>query len=236
MNPIRLPRAAVQLAAAAEAGLVQIEQQASGAIITVAAGERVLRLAASAAEPPAAVQPFTISASDFARAGEAVGASGPGPAGELPLLVLRVSADLAGIVGPSGTPQTVTIVQTRFPDCSGKIDRAEGERASGMTRAVAAADPRHLLELAEAAVAIGCTAVQFTFAPRFGLVLAEAEAEGVVASVVLVGEKPEQIEPAALATDADDPLVFTMPDNAGRRPSRRRTPKPQELREEDLPF
>lgn len=237
MNPIRLPRAAVQLAGVADAALVQIEQQAAGVVFTVAAGERVLRLAATADAALATVQPFTISAIDFTRAGEAVGAAGPGQAGELPLVVVRISAEVAGIAGPAGTPQTVAIMQTAFPDCSGCIDRAEGERASGMTRAVAAADPRHLLELAEAAVAIGCTAVQFTFAPRFGLVLAEAEASGIAATVVLAGEKPEQIESVASATADDDPLVFTMAGSKPRRTARGSTSKPKPLAcEADLPW
>lgn len=237
MNPIRLPRAAVQLAGVAEAELVQIEQKAAGTVLTVAASERVLRLAVSADSPLATVQPFTISAGDFARASQAVGAAAPGPRGELPLVVLRVSAEVAAFAGPCGTPQTVTIVQTPFPDCSGRIDRVEGELASGMTRAVAAADPRHLLELAEAAVAIGSTAVQFTFAPRFGLVLAEAEAGGMAATVVLAGQASEQTTPeAAVADSADnDPLVFTMAGNAPRRRATR-PPKPRQYGDGELPF
>jgi hypothetical protein len=234
MNPIRLPRAAVQLAGEAEAELVQIEQKATGAVLTVAAGERVLRLAVSAGPPLAAVQPFTISATDFTRVGQAVGAAAPGPAGDLPLVVLRVSAEVAALAGPCGSPQTVTIVQTPFPDCSGLMDLVEGELASGMTRAVAAADPRHLLELGQTALAIGCTAVQFTFAPRFGLVLAEADAGVIAATVVLSGEAQPQQQPIA-DYDNEDPLVFTMPGNAPRRRVAR-PQKPREYGDGELPF
>lgn len=232
MNPIRLPRAAVQLAAAAEAELVQIEQKAAGTVLTVAAGERVLRLTVSAESALATVQPFAVTANDFARAGEAVGAAGPGPGDELPLVVLRVSAEVAAFAGPCGTPQTVTIVQTPFPDCSGRIDRVEAELASGMTQTVAAADSRHLLELAQAALAIGSTAVQFTFAPRFGLVLAEAEARGMAATGVLTGNAAEHL--AAKPAD-DDPCVFTMADTTTGRESPRR-PRPRKYGESELPF
>ncbi|MBM4011704.1 MAG: hypothetical protein FJ286_10035 [Planctomycetes bacterium] len=224
----------MQLAAAPEADLVQIEQQPTRAVLTVASGERVLRLSISADAALGTVQPFTISASDFARAAKVVGASPPGPAGELPLVVLRVSADVAGIVGPSGSPQTVTIVQTRFPDYPGKIDRVEGELASGMTQAVAAAHPRHVLELAEAAMAIGCTAVQFTFAPRFGLVLAEADAQGMAATMVLADhEHAERLAPPPMQGDA---LVFTMPETKPRRTARRSPQKLQEFQDGELPF
>jgi len=232
MNPIRLPRAAVQLVAAAAPGdLVQIQQRAEAAVLTVAAGQRVLRLAAMPGPHAGTVDPFAVSAGDLAKAAEEVGASGPGPAGELPLVVVRISATAAGIAGPSGTPQTITISAMPFPDCSGQIDAVEGERASGMTRAVAAAEPRHLLELAEAALAIGCTAVQFTFAPRFGAVLAEAEAVGVAATVVLTGQA--HAEPVLPAVAAADPMVFTMPEATPRRAAKRSAAKPPPLSFED---
>lgn len=233
MNPIRLPRAAVQLVAAAAPGdPVRIEQHPAGAVLTVAAGRRVLQLSAALEAQTGTVEPFTVSAGDLARAAEAVGAAGPGEPHERPLVVVRISATAAGIAGPSGCPQTITITTTPFADCSGQIDAVQGERASGMTRAVGAADARHLLELAEAALAIGCTAVQFTFAPRFGAVLAEAEAEGLAATVVLTGEvRPEQSMPV-VETD-DDPLVFTMPVATPRRAARGSSSKPPPLSFED---
>ncbi len=239
MNPIRLPRAAVQLVAAAgPTGLVRIEQKPAGPVLTVTAGQRVFQLAVALEAQAGSVQPFTISADDLARAAVAVGAAGPGPAEELPLVVVQISATIAGIAGPSGTPQTVTITAVPFPDCTSRIDTAQGERASGMTKAVGAAEPRHLAELAEAAVAIGCTAVQFTFAPRFGTVLAEAEAEGgsVAVSMTLAGEATaDASEPSAvIEADAHDPLVFTMQESTPRRSSRR--VKPREFRDEELPF
>ena len=81
MIPIRFPRAAVRLAkAAAEGDLVQIEQTSEAAVLTVAAGERVLKLSAALEAQPGIVEPFTITAGDLARAGEAVGAAAPGPA------------------------------------------------------------------------------------------------------------------------------------------------------------
>lgn len=234
MKPIRLPRAAVQLVAAAAPGdPVRIEQQPAGAVLTVAAGRRVLQLSTALEAQAGTVEPFTVSAGDLVRAAEAVGAAGPGESDERPLVVVvRISATAAGIAGPSGCPQTITISTTPFPDCSGQIDAVQGERASGMTRAVGAAEPRHLLELAEAALAIGCTAVQFTFAPRFGAVLAEAEAEGLAATVVLTGEaRPEQSMPV-VETD-DDPLVFTMPVATPRRAARGSSAKPPPLSFED---
>jgi hypothetical protein len=242
MIPIRFPRAAVRLArAAAEGDLVQIEQTSQAAVLTVAAGERVLKLSAALEAQPGIVEPFTITAGDLARAGEAVGAAAPGPAAELPLVVLKIAPHVAGITGPSGTPQTVTIVSATFPDCTGPIDMAEGERASGMTQSVADCDPRHLLDLAESAVAIGCTAVQFTFAPRFGLVLAEAAAGRVSATLVLSGDMPKQAEPEQLTeqiTEADDdPLIFTMPEARPRQQARRSLGKPKRLScEDDLPW
>ena len=232
MNPIRLPRAAVQLVAAAGAELVRIEQKAEGAMLTVAAGRRVLQLAA---EPGGGtVQPFIVQADDLARAAATAGAAAPGPAGERPLVVVRISDAVAGIAGPCGTPQTIAILPATFPDCTGQIDAVQGERASGMTRAVAAADPRYLLELAEAAMAIGCTAVQFTFAPRFGAVLAEAEAEGLVATVVLAGDAMPSAAVPAVA-EADDPLTFTMPAAMPRAPQRRAPVNPPPI-PDDLPW
>lgn len=239
MNPIRLPRAAVQLVAAAgEHDPVQIKQIAGAAVLTITTGERVLRVSTTAPAEAATVEPFTITAGDMAMASVAVGASGSGPGHELPLVVVRISPTLAGIAGPSGTPQTVTLVQATLPDPSGPIDAVEGELASGMTRAVAAAEPRHLHEIADLALAIGCTAVQFTFAPRFGSVLAEADAGTVAAAVLLGGGECQQPEPrpAAAASD-DDPLVFTMPDEKPRGAARRAARKTAQLfPDEELPF
>jgi hypothetical protein len=178
-----------------------------------------------------------IMAGDLSRASVAVGASGSGPAEELPLVVVRISPTIAGIAGPSGTPQTVTVVQATLPDPSGPIDAVEGELASGMTRAVGVADPRHLHEIADLALAIGCTAVQFTFAPRFGAVLAEADAGAVAAVVLLGGGDCPQPEPAAIVPADDDPLVFTMPDKKPRGAARRSARKTAQLfTDEELPF
>jgi hypothetical protein len=239
MNPIRFPRAAVQLVAAAgEHDPVQIKQLAGAAVLTITTGSRVLRLSATALGDGTTVEPFTITAGDMARASVAVGLAGPGPAHELPLVVVRISPTIAGIAGPSGTPQTVTLVQATLSDPSGPIDAVEGELASGMTRAVAAAEPQQLQQIAELALAIGCTAVQFTFAPRFGSVLAEVDAGTVAAAVLLGGGKCQQPEPAraAVASD-DDPLVFTMPDEKPRGATRRAPRKTAQLfTDEELPF
>jgi hypothetical protein len=239
MIPIRLPRAAVQLVAAAgEHDPVQIKQIAGAAVLTITTGDRVLRMAAAAPSDATTLEPFTISAGDMARASVAVGSSGPGPSHELSLVVVRISPTIAGIAGPSGTPQTVTLVQVTLPDPSGPIDAVEGELASGMTRAVAAAEPRHLHEIADLALAIGCTAVQFTFAPRFGSVLAEVDAGTVAAAVLLGGGECQQPGPRTTAAPSDDdPLVFTMPDEKPRVATRRAPRKTAwPFTDEDLPF
>lgn len=236
MNPIRLPLAAVRLAATPEAELVQLKQTADGTVLTVAAGPRVLRLWATPSIPPDKVEPFTIKAVDLVKAAHAVGLAGTGTANELPLVVVQLSPAVAGIAGPFGTPQTVSIVTTSMPDFAGPIDRVEGERASGMTRAVAVVDARHLSELAEVACGMSCTAITFTFAPRFASVLAEMEAEGQAATFVIASGITAADAKSSPQSAADHALVFTMPETTARRSTRRRPPTPTEYREEDLPF
>jgi len=105
-----------------------------------------------------------------------------------------------------------------------------------MTRAVAVVDARHLSGLVEVAAAMSCTAVTFTFAPRFGLVLAEIEAEGQAATFVIASGITAADGATSPSPAADSALVFTMPETTARRSTRRRPPVPTEYREEDLPF
>lgn len=236
---IRLPRVAATIVqAAARDDLVQIGQTADAAVLTVSSGQRVLRVSAAVEQRAAIVQPFTVTAGDLAAAAVAVGLDDPGVGGDLPMIAVRISDTVAGITGPRGTPQTVAIVQATFPDCSGTMDAVEGERASGMTQAVASAGPQTLLDVAQVAQAIGCTAVQFTFAPRLGSVLAEAAAGPVTAIVALAGEPRAVAAVPMPAVDADDdPLTFTMSEAKPARPARRSPPKMQRLPcEDDLPF
>ncbi|MEI6635912.1 MAG: hypothetical protein WCO99_05050 [Planctomycetota bacterium] len=237
MNPIRLTRLAVQLAEHAPPGQwVQIEQTKAAALLTISADHTICRLAVDAGPAAEPVEAFTMNAGDLARAGDAVGCGTSSTAIGYPLVVLRISPEVAGIAGPSGTPQTVTISTTTVRVCEAAIDRVEGERASGMTRAVAVVDPRKLTGVVEAAAGMGCTAVTFTFAPRFGSVLAEVEAEGQAATFVIASGISEADAPAIAQPIADDALVFTMPETTARRLTRRRPPVPTEYREEDLPF
>ena len=237
MNPIRFTRLAVQLAEQAGPGQpVQIEQTKAAAVLTISAMHTICRLAVEPAESAEPVQAFTIDAGDLARAGAAVGCGATSTAAGMPLVVLKISPQIAGIAGPSGTPQTVSIVTTTMQDYSSPIDRVEGERASGMTRALAVVDARHLSGLVEFAAAMSCTAVTFTFAPRFGSVLAEMEAEGQAATFVIASGISAGDAPAIAQPIADDALVFTMPETTARRSTRRRSPVPTEYREEDLPF
>lgn len=238
MNPIRFTRLAVQLAEQAGPGQpVQIEQTKAAAVLTISAVHMICRLTVDpgpAAEP---VEAFTMDAGDLARAGDAVGCGTTSTVMGHSLVVLKISPEVAGIAGPSGTPQTVSITTTSMPDCTGPIDRVEGERASGMTRAVAVVDPRGLAGVVEAAAGMGCTAVTFTFAPRFGLVLAEVEAEGQAATFVISsGFTAAADGTTSPSPAADNALVFTMPETTARRSARRRQPVPTEYREEDLPF
>jgi hypothetical protein len=239
MNWIRLPRVAVTIVRAAAPGdLVQIQQTADAAVLTVAAPQRVLRVSAPVEQRTSVVEPFTVTAGDLAAAAVAVGLDDPDLGGDLPMVAVRISESMAGVSGPRGTPQTVAIVQATFPDCSGSIDAVEGERASGMTRAVASAGPQLLHDVAQVAAAIGCTAVEFTFAPRLGRVLAEADAGPVSVTVALEGEPREAAAvPMPVVEPDDDPLVFTMSATTPARPARRSPPKQQRLAcEDDLPF
>lgn len=237
MNPIRFTRLAVQLAEQAGPGQpVQIEQTKAAAVLTIPSQHAICRLVVEPAETAEPVQAFTIDAGDLARAGAAVGCGTTSTAAGTPLVVLKISPEIAGIAGPSGTPQTVSIVTTSMPDFAGPIDRVEGERASGMTRAVAVVDARHLSGLVEVACGMSCTAVTFTFAPRFGSVLAEMEVEGQAATFVIASGITAADATASPQPAADDALVFTMPETTARRSTRRRPPTPTEYREEDLPF
>jgi hypothetical protein len=235
MNPIRLARGVVQAVAAAAPGdLVELEQTGTGVVLTLAAGSRAMKLVSDVVAPGGTVAAFTVSAGELSQAAAAVGAVGPGPAEERTLVMFRLSPELAAVTGPTGQPQTVTIVSSRLADCSGTIDTVEGERASGMTRAVGVVDSRELLGLAEAVIAMGCSAVEFVFAPRFGAVLAEASGGGITATALFVAPGVELEAPPRPDTN---PLVFTVV--PGKPRSRRPTakpPAPPPPWEDDLPF
>lgn len=229
MKQIRLPAGAVQLAAWATAAggheqLVMIEQTKHEAMMTIATPLRIARLSAPAAGQ-AEAGPLAIHCGDLARAGVE------------PLTLVQLSPELGAVMPASGSPHTVAIVQATLADPGSVIDRAEGEAASGMTKAAVVVPSDYLRHVAAAAEAIGCTAVQIVFAPRFGSVLATAEAPGCTAAIVISTDGHELLEdraPAA-APPASKGITFNVQAPGAKRGPKRARPEPPAW-EGELPF
>ena len=239
MKEIRLPPGAVQLATWAMAiggpqQLVVIEQRREAAALTVATPLRIARLSATAAPGQADAGPLAIPAGELARAGSAV-VPGPGLAEVRPLVVMQLAPELGAVLGPSGSPSTVSIVVATLPDVAGVIDAAEGEAASGMTKTVAVVPPDYLRQVAELAESIGCTAVEIVFAPRFGSMLAEASGRGCTATLVISTDGHELLDRPDPAAATSKPLVFKVTGPGARSSSKPAKPEPPPW-EGELPF
>jgi hypothetical protein len=232
MKEIRLPPGTVQLAAWATAAagheqLVMIEQAKQQAVLTVATPLRIARLSAAPGPGLADAGPLAI------RSGELLGSD---LADARQIVVVQLSPELAAVMPAAGSPHTVTIVQATLPDATSVIDRAEGEAASGMTKAVAVVPPDYLRQVADAAEGIGCTAVQIIFAPRFGAVLATADAPGCTAAIVISTDGHELLDrPAPPAAPASKGITFNVQAPGPRRGPKPKRPEPPPW-EGDLPF
>ena len=232
MNEIRLTRPAVQLAASATAAghaeqLVAIEAKQQAAVLTVTMPRRIARLSA-AALGTADAGPLLIPSEQLTRAALAVLPTS-NPREEALVQIMRLAPEMAAVIGPAGTPSTVAIVQQPMPDATGVIDATEGEAASGMTRAVAVVPADYLRHVADAAESIGSTAVEMIFAPRFGSMLASAEAPGFTATIVIATDGRDLLDRPPESAPASKPITFTV-----KAPARRgRRPKPPPLSFED---
>jgi hypothetical protein len=237
MKEIRLSRAAVQVASWATAGggpeqLVVIEQAREAAVLTVATPLRIARIS-TAAPCSSDAGPLAIPAGELARASAMPAAT----ADDRPLVVMQLAPELAAVLSPSGSPSTVAIVQATLLDTTGVIDATEGEAASGMTRAVAVVPPDYLRQAAEVAESIGCTAVEIVFAPRFGSMMAAAEAPGCTATIVISTDGRELLDRPAEAAAPSSGVVFTVKATGSRRGSRPKQAQPEPLPwEDELPF
>jgi hypothetical protein len=229
MKEIRLTPGMVQLAAWATAAggheqLVMVEQAKQQAVLTVATPLRIARLSAATGPGLADAGPLAIRCSDLALAGEQLAT------------VVQLSPELAAVMPAKGSPQTAAIVQAAMPDATSAIDRAEGEAASGMTKAVAVLPPDYLRQVVETAEAIGSTAVQMVFAPRFGSVLATAEAPGCTATIVISTDGHDLLDhqqpPPPAASKG---ITFMVHGPAPRRVSRQARPE-RPCCEENLPW
>jgi len=250
MNPIRLPAAATLIEQLAAGQTVEICQTSEGAIIT-AAGPRVFCRVVAPPLPDVdapAVGPIVIEARALVAAAEAVGCAGGAALPGRPLVVVQINAEIVGIVGPTGTPQTIPTSGPAVADCSGLIERVQGEAASGMTKQVAVIEPEHLHKLATAAIGMGITAVEVTITPRWDALLAEGRMpDGSEASFGITGIMgPRTIgadrKPSAdIVSDPEgdpDPLTFFVPDTKARRGGggRKTTPAASGPNLTDLPF
>lgn len=240
MKEIRLPPGAVQLATWATAGggpeqLVVIEQRREAAAITVATPLRIARLSATPAPGQADAGPLAIPAAELARAATSAAVPAAGRPEERPLVVMQLAPELGAVLGPSGSPSTVAIVVATLPDATGVIDATEGEAASGMTKSVAVVPPDYLRQVAELAESIGCTAVEMVFAPRFGSMLAAAEAPGCTATIVISTDGRELLDRPAEPPATSKPLVFTVKAPGPRSGSKPAKPEPPPW-EDELPF
>ena len=238
MNEIRLTRPAVQLAASATAAgqpeqLVAIEAKQQAAVLTVAIPRRIARISA-AAPGTADAGPLLLPGEQLARAALAVLPTS-NPREEALVQIMPLAPEMAAVIGPAGTPSTVAIVQQPMPDATGVIDATEGEAASGMTRAVAVVPADYLRQVADAAESIGSTAVEMIFAPRFGSMLAAAEAAGVTATIVISTDARDLLDRPAEPAPTSSPITFTVKASAPRR-GRRPKPPPCPFEDEELPF
>ncbi len=229
---------------------MEICQTSEGAIITTAGPRLFCRVVAPPppdADTPA-VGPIVIEARALVVAAEAVGCGGGDAPPGRPLVVVQISPEMVGIVGPTGTPQTIPTSGPAVADCSGMIDRVQGEAASGMTKQVAVIEPEHLHKLAATAIGMGITAVEVTITPRWDALLAEGQMpDGSEVSFGITGiTGPRTIgadrEPSVEITsepEADaDPLTFFVPEPKARRGGggRKTKPAPPGPDLTDLPF
>jgi hypothetical protein len=250
MNPIRLPAAAASIEQLAAGQTVEICQTREGAIITTVGPRvfcRVVAPSPSDVDAPA-VGPIVIEARALVAAADAVGCGGGAALPGRPLVVVQISAGMVGIVGPTGTPQTIPTSGPAVADCSGMIDRVQGEAASGMTKQVAVIEPEHLHKLATAAIGMGITAVEVTITPRWDALLAEGRMpDGSEASFGITGimgprtigtDREPSVEIATEAEGYDDPLTFFVPETKARRGggSSKTKPAPPGPNLTDLPF
>lgn len=247
MNPIRLPAAAAILPQLSDAKTAEIRQARHGATITLSGAKAFCQVLAP--PPPGAgdaepADPFVVDAAELARAAEAVGLPGGGHGEARPMMVVRITPEVVGIAGPSGTPQTIPVSKLP-PGAETVIDAVQGEAASGMTRAVAVVETDYLRRLGEVCIASGITAVEITFAPRWNAILAEARlADGceiAFGSIGINGERTITREaepmPEAPASKPASPLVFTVAGTKPRAKRAARPMKPERLSfEDDLPF
>lgn len=250
MNPIRLPAAAALIEQLGAADAVEIRQTGEGAIVAVAGPRHFARVVAPPLPDVVALPagPVAIEARALVQAAAAVGCSmAVAPAGR-PLMVVPINAEIVGIVGPTGTPQTIPTSGPAVADCSGRIDTIQGEAASGMTKQVAVIEPEYLRKLATVAIGMGITAVEITFAPRWDALLAEgrmpdgSEASfgitGIVGPATIGTDRPAVAEPTSEADVDADPLTFFVPEPKARRGGGGRKAKPDASGPNltDLPF
>jgi len=250
MNPIRLPVGIVLIEQIGGADAVDIRQTREGAVVTAAGPRHFARVVAppmpGVDAPPAG--PLVIDARALVQAAAAVGCSmAVAPAGR-PLMVVPINAEIVGIVGPAGTPQTIPTSGSAVADCSGMIDTIQGEAASGMTKQVAVIETEYLGKLATVAIAMGITAVEVTIALRWDALLAEgrmpdgSEASfgitGIVGPATIATHRPVVVEPMTEPEGDADPLTFFVPDPKARRGGNGRKSKPDASRANltDLPF
>jgi hypothetical protein len=255
MNPIRLPRAAAKLKAFAETvttshdRAIELRQDETAAIVTAADGHQLCRITAPppAGTTPGKVEPFLVDARTFSKAAGEVGcgrttplvSSGPDHVApeDRPLVVVKVDDKTVGVAGPEGTPQTITPMAGRMPDCVRIVDGIRHDAATGGTKAVARLDPRFLQNVADTAVAAGLATIEITFSSKLNFIMAEGVAPDgckVEFAIAGIGEIDfEEIKARPLEPwEADDALTFTMPE-AKPRKSVKRTKKAQDL---ELPF
>jgi hypothetical protein len=135
-------------------------------------------------------------------------------------------------------------------DCSGLIERVQGEAASGMTKQVAVIEPEHLHKLATTAIGMGITAVEVTITPRWDALLAEgrmpdgSEASFGITGIMgprTIGADREPSVEITSETEADaDPLTFFVPETKARRggagQKAKPAPAPSGPNLTDLPF
>lgn len=245
MNPIRLPAAAALIEQLGAADAVEIRQTGEGAIVAVASPRHFARVVAPPlpdVDAPAA-GPVVIEARALVQAAAAVGCSTAEAAPGRPLMVVPISADIVGIVGPTGTPQTIPTSGSAVADCSGRIDTIQGEAASGMTKQVAVIEPEYLRKIATVAIGMGITAVEVTISPRWGALLAEGRMpDGSEASfgITAINKCKKVTKPPAedeSEPEADtDPLTFFVPEPPARRGGRKTKPTTPGPDPSDLPF
>lgn len=207
---------------------VEIRQDANGTTVSACEGRHAATITTRTAGSlePILVDPAALAAADPSQ----------------PVKLYRISPTSGAIVQASGELATVTITPGKLPQSARDLtDVVEGEIASGSTRAVFELDPRHLLAVAEAIIAIGAEKVTVSIAPRWNVLACMAETAEVAVSFLVAGEtftEPDAGEPGA-AADGDDPLAFTIGERkqTTRQSAGRRKPTAApDLRLDDLPF